>query len=530
MDKPARVLLLLSLALVSCGEPVTPEAPMTIQALTAEPESAPTMDHLIPKPVSVTATEEVFPLQPGAQIYVEPGSAEVVAIGQYLADRLNPATGYGIQVLVASGAPSGGSIRLTTAGADPALGEEGYELVVTPGGVTMTAPHPEGLFHGVQTLRQLLPAEIERPEAQPGPWPIPCGTIRDHPRFVWRGFMLDVSRHFFGVEEVKRTVDLLAYYKMNRLHLHLSDDQGWRLAIDAWPNLALHGGSTEVGGGPGGYYTQAEYAEIVAYAQSRYITVVPEIDMPGHTNAALASYPELNCDGVAPPLYTGIEVGFSSLCIEQEITFQFVEDIVREVAALTTGPYFHIGGDEAAATDLADYVLFVERVQEIVGAHGKRMVGWEEVAQADLSPASIVQYWHGAQAQRAVEQGVGVVMSPASRAYLDMKVDESTHLGLTWAGYIDVQTAYSWDPAAQVEGLPAENVLGVEAPLWSETLETLADVEFMAFPRLAGYAEIGWSPAEGRSWDEYRLRLGAHGPRLAAMEVNFYRSPEVPWR
>ncbi len=487
------------------------------------------MDQLIPMPLSVKPTGQTFVLTEAAHIYVEPGNAEVAAIGQYLADRLNPATGYGIQVLVASGAPSEGSIRLTTAGADPEMGGEGYELAIAPGAVTVTAPHPEGLFRGVQTLRQLLPPEIERPEAQPGPWPVPCGRIRDHPRFAWRGFMLDVSRHFFGVEEVKRTVDLLAYYKMNRLHLHLSDDQGWRLAIEAWPNLALHGGSTEVGGGPGGYYTQAEYAEIVAYAQSRYITVVPEIDMPGHTNAALASYPELNCDGVAPPLYTGIEVGFSSLCIERETTFQFVDDVVREVAALTPGPYFHIGGDEAAATDLADYVRFVERVQEIVQAHDKRMVGWEEVVQADLSLASIVQYWHGAQAQQVVQKGSGVVMSPGARAYLDMKYDESTPLGLTWAGYIDVQTAYGWDPVAQVEGLPAEHVLGLEAPLWSETLETLADVEFMAFPRLAGYAEIGWSPAEARSWDEYRLRLGAHGPRLAAMAVNFYRSPEVPW-
>ena len=503
---------------------------MNNQAPTAEPESTPTMGHLIPVPVSATATGEVFLLQPGAQITVEAGHAEVAAIGQYLADRLNPATGYGTQVVAASGAPSEGGIRLITAGADPALGREGYELTVTPGDVALVAPYPEGLFRGVQTLRQLLPPEIERPDVQPGPWPIPCGTIRDLPRFAWRGFMMDVSRHFFGVEEVKRFVDLLAYYKMNRLHLHLSDDQGWRIAIESWPNLALHGGSTAVGGSPGGYYTQAEYAEIVAYAQSRYITVVPEIDMPGHTNAALASYPELNCDGVAPPPYTGTEVGFSSLCLERESTYQFVDDVVREIAALTPGPYFHIGGDEAAATDLADYVPFIERVQEIVEAHGKRMVGWEEVVQADLSPASIVQYWHGSQVERVVQAGNGVVMSPAARAYLDMKVDASTPLGLTWAGYIDVQTAYGWDPAALVEGLLPERVLGLEAPLWSETLETLADVEFMAFPRLAGYAEIGWSPAEGRGWDEYRLRLGAHGPRLAAMAVNFYHSPEVPWQ
>jgi hexosaminidase len=529
MGKAERFLLLLVLALVSCQQPMTRQTPMNKQAPAAEAESAFTIDHLIPRPVSVTATGEMFTLQPGAYIYVEPGNAELAAIGQYLADRLNPATGYGIQVMAGTGTPAAGSIYLTTTGGHPALGEEGYELTLTQDAATLVAYRPAGLFRGVQTLRQLLPAGIERPALQPGPWQMAAGTIRDYPRFAWRGAMLDVARHFFSAGDVKRYIDLLAYYKMNRLHLHLSDDQGWRIMIDSWPNLAAHGGSTQVGGGPGGYYTQAEYADIVAYAQSQYITVVPEIDMPGHTNAALASYAVLNCDGVAPPLYTGTEVGSSSLCTDRESTFQFVDDVIREIAALTPGPYFHVGGDEASATDPADYVRFVERVQEIVQAHGKQMVGWEEIAQADLSPTSIAQHWSSELAQRAVQQGARVVMSPASRAYLDMKYDESTSLGLRWAGYIDVQTAYAWDPAAQLAGVSENDVLGVEAPLWSETLETLADVEFMAFPRLPGYAEIGWSPAEGRSWDEYRLRLAAHGPRLAAMGVNFYQSPEVPW-
>lgn len=489
----------------------------------------PTMDHLIPMPVSAAPAGGVFALESAARIYVQPAGDELLAIGRYLAARLAPATGYDLPVSAAAGTPPAGSITLTTAGAAPALGDEGYELAITPGAVTLVAPHPAGLFYGVQTLLQLLPSEIEGTAVRPGPWLLPTGTIRDHPRFAWRGAMLDVARHFFGVEEVKRFVDLLAYYKMNRLHLHLSDDQGWRIAVEAWPELAIHGGSTAVGGGPGGYYTQAEYADLVAYAQSRYVTVVPEVDMPGHTNAALASYPELNCDGEAPPLYIGVEVGFSSLCTGEEVTYRFVDDFVGEIAALTPGAYFHVGGDEAAATDTAGYVAFVERVQAIVGAHGKQMVGWEEIAQVDLDPAAIVQIWHGALAQQVLQQGVRVIMSPASRAYLDMKYDESTPLGLSWAGYVDVETAYTWDPATQVEGLSGEGLLGLEAPLWSETLETLADVEFMAFPRLLGYAEIGWSPATGRGWGEYRLRLAAHGPRLRAMGVNFYPSPQVPW-
>jgi hexosaminidase len=501
----------------------------TDRAGSAEPASALSMNHVIPKPVAMSAAGGVFDLEPAARIYVEAGSAEIMAIGQYLAQVLNRATGYGIEVLVAESQLPAGSLLLTTAGSDATLGEEGYELAITPGAVTLLAPRPAGLFYGVQTLRQLLPAKIESAAAQPGPWCLPTGTIRDQPRFAWRGAMLDVARHFLGVDDVERFIDLLAYYKMNRLHLHLSDDQGWRIAIESWPELASHGGSTAVGGGAGGYYTQAEYAEIVAYARSRCVTVVPEIDMPGHTNAALASYPELNCDGVARGLYTGIEVGFSSLCTGREVTYRFVENVVREVAALTPGPYFHVGGDEAAATEPAEYVAFIERVQDIVAAQGKRMVGWEEIAQAELSSSSIAQHWHGALAEEAVAQGVQVILSPASRTYLDMKYDEATPLGLTWAGYVDVQTAYTWDPATEVEGVTEADVLGIEAPLWSETLETLANVEFMAFPRLAGLAEIGWSPAVGRSWDEYRLRLGAHGPRLEAMGVNFYHAPEVPW-
>lgn len=487
------------------------------------------VENVIPKPVSVTAVEGAFTLTDAAGIYVDPGTDEMRAVGQYLADRLRPATGYALPVHTADGAPEEGNLYLTTVGADAALGEEGYELIVAPHGITLVALRPAGLFHGAQTVRQLLPPSIERSTVQPGPWRLPAGTIRDYPRFAWRGAMLDVARHFFGVDDVKRYIDLMAYYKLNRVHLHLSDDQGWRIMIESWPNLAAHGGSTELGGGPGGYYTQAQYAEIVAYAQRRYITVVPEIDMPGHTNAALASYPALNCDGEAPPLYSGTDVGFSSLCIDREITFQFVDDVVREVAALTPGPFFHIGGDEAAATKAADYVRFVERAQAIVQSHGKRMVGWEEIAQADLLTTSIAQHWSSDWARTAADQGAQVIMSPASRVYLDMKYDPSTSLGLSWAGTVDVQTAYEWDPAGQVEGVPESAILGVEAPLWTETIETLADLEFMAFPRLLGCAEIAWSPAAGRDWDEYRVRLGAHGPRLEALGVNFYRSPLVPW-
>jgi hexosaminidase len=447
-------------------------------------------------------------------VSVSPATVETRRIAAQLAGVLGGRVG------------SGGSVALELGGA-ARLGDEGYDLAVTPAAVRLVARTPVGLFHGVQTLRQLLPVS--------GAQRIPAVTIHDYPRFAWRGAMLDVARHFFAVPDVKRFIDLIALYKANRLHLHLSDDQGWRIAIDSWPRLATHGGSTEVGGGTGGYYTQRQYASIVSYARSRYIEIVPEIDMPGHVHAALSSYPKLACEGKPSPLYTGIDVGFSSLCVGKEVTYRFVDDVVGELAALTPGRWFHIGGDEAAATKLRDYVRFIGRIRKIVERHGKHLIGWEEIGRAKLDRGTLVQHWNidpakAALSRRAVEQGARVIMSPASKAYLDMKYGPSTALGLHWAGYTSVRDAYAWDPVRQVPGVGAQDVLGVEAPLWSETTRTISDIEYLAFPRLLGIAEIGWSPARGRSWAEYRVRLAAQGPRLAALGVNFYRSPEVPWR
>jgi hexosaminidase len=491
----------------------------------------PTFATIVPSPLRATQGSGVFTLAPSAAIRVRPATAEARRVAEYLAGMLRAATGFPFPVGAAKGMAAAGDLQLGTTPRLRALGEEGYELRITTRGVALAAFRPAGLFRGVQTLRQLLPAEIESTTPQPGPWRIRTGKVRDRPRFTWRGAMLDVARHFFGPDDVKRFVDLMALYKLNRLHLHLSDDQGWRIAIRSWPRLATVGGTTAVGGGAGGSYTQSQYADLVAYAQRRYVTVVPEIDMPGHTNAALASYAKLTCNGQAPDLYHGIDVGFSSLCIHKELTYSFIDDVVRELAGLTPGPWLHIGGDEAKATAPADYVSFVERVQKIVRAHGKRPVGWEETARTRLGRTSVVQHWFdGALARRAVEQGAKVIMSPAAKAYLDMKYAPRTALGLTWAGTTDVRDAYTWDPATQVAGIGEHDILGVEAPLWSETTATLADVEFLAFPRLVGHAEIAWSPREGRTWKEYRWRLAAHGPRLRALGVGFYPSPQIPWR
>lgn len=487
-------------------------------------------ENMIPKPVSVVPTGSSFDLTDQTDIYVQGESAELKQIGQYLADRLNASTGKSVEVKTTLEAPAPGNIYLSLSGTDTELGDEGYALTITDKSVNLVANKMAGLFHGIQTIRQILPPKVEQSSTQKGPWKLATGVIRDFPVYGYRGAMLDVARHFFGVDDVKNFIDQLAYYKMNVLHLHLSDDQGWRIEIKSWPNLTAHGGKTEVGGGEGGFYTQEQYAGIVKYAQERYITIIPEIDMPGHTNAALASYPELNCDGKATELYTGIKVGFSTLCTHKEITYRFIDDVIRELAALTPGPYIHIGGDESHATKIEDYIPFINRVQDMVIAHGKQVLGWDEIALSTLKPNTVVQYWAKAEnAAKGVAQGAKVLMSPAKQAYLDMQYDSLSTYGLHWAAYIEVDKGYNWDPANLEPTIKKENIIGIEAPLWSETISNRAEAEYLIFPRLPGYAEIGWTPEELRNWEEYKVRLANHGERMKAMNINFYPSKLVNW-
>jgi hexosaminidase len=497
--------------------------------------AAPPTRTLIPLPQSVEGRRSAeFVVTANTKIVVPQGDDRVAWIGRYLVDLIGVSAGQdplGLQV--AGDAAGTGNIQLRLAKLSEA-GDEAYELTVAPEGVTIAANQPAGLFYGVQTFRQLLPSFVDYGAVRPDSARVvraPAAHITDRPRFGWRGAMLDVSRHFFSVDEVKRYIDLMSMYKLNRLHLHLADDQGWRIEIPSWPNLATYGGSTEVGGGPGGYYTQQQFTDLVTYAQQRFIVIVPEIDMPSHTNAALASYSQLNCNNVAPPLYTGIEVGFSSLCVDKEVTYQFIDDVVRDIATVSPSPYFHIGGDEVKTLAPAQYTKFIERVQTIVRARGKQVIGWDEIAPVRLAQGSIVQHWRpdGSLAP-AVRQGAQIIMSPANRTYLDMKYHPDTVLGLNWAAFIEVDAAYTWDPAQISPDVPESSILGVEAPLWSETLADIRDIEFMAFPRLPAIAEIGWSRADSRAWGEFRRRLGAQRPRWTALGINFYRSPAVPWQ
>jgi hexosaminidase len=476
--------------------------------------------NLIPFPASVTPSKGNFLVSNSTQISIEP-SDKLEALGNYLADQMGEATGSRNAINSSIGDQKEGSIWLALDG-DTSLGEEGYELSVASDRIKLSANCPAGLFYAIQTLRQLLPTHPTQSVS------LAAVSIRDTPRFRWRGAMLDVARHFFGVEDVKRYIDLISHYKMNSLHLHLTDDQGWRIEIKSWPQLTEIGGSTQVGGGGGGYYTQDQYKEIVEYARSRYVTIVPEIDTPGHTNAALASYAELNSSEEAPALYEGTRVGFSTLWINSEITYQFLEDVIRELAGLTPTRYIHIGGDEARSTLEADYKTFIKRIQEIVIAHGKTAIGWSEIGEAEILPGTIAQHWFGASYRKAKRKGAKIILSPANRTYLDMKYDESSPLGLDWAALISVKDSYDWEPGSYMDQLEESDILGIEAPLWSETLLTMKDLEYMAFPRILGLAELAWSP-KGRNWDEYKHRLAAHGKRLEAMEINFFKSPDVDW-
>jgi len=487
-----------------------------------------TQESIIPIPISVLPTYASFELNANTQISIE--NSNIKPLANYLSDLLHPATGFKLAIVSKDNAKRKGNITLSLNANDSILGNEGYQLEIDKKNIQITANKHAGLLYGIQTLRQLLPVNIEHDSVNHLNTYIASGSIRDFPKYKHRGAMLDVARHFFGVEDVKRYIDLLACYKMNVLHLHLADDQGWRIEIKTWPKLTEIGGSTQVGGGEGGFYTQEQYQEIVAYAEERYITIIPEIDMPGHTNAALASYAELNCNDKATKLYTGTHVGFSSLCIHKDITYQFVDDVVREIAAITPGKYFHLGGDESHSTKHSDFIYFINKTIKIIEKYGKIPVGWDEISHANIAENTVIQYWsNDKNAKKGLSKGAKVIMSPAAYAYLDMKYNSTTVLGLDWAGLIEVDKAYQWNPDTMIQEINTKQIAGIESPLWSETVTNIDEIEYLVFPRLPGYAEIAWSQDSLRNWDSYKLRLAKHGERFEAMEIDYYKSPKVDW-
>jgi hexosaminidase len=506
---------------------------------------------LVPAPVSSTVDEGVLPL------LAVPGVHGDRAAAALLVDAVARRTGIRL-----AEAGTGIALRIDPAVAAP----EGYLLTVADH-VEITGADATGLFYGIQTLLQLLRQD------ENGAWEWQRARIADAPRFGYRGVMLDVARHFFTVDEVKTVIDRCAALKFNHLHLHLSDDQGWRIHIDSWPLLSERSstasatgdgsGSHDEGAGArgsgGGCYSKDDYREIVAHATSRHVTIVPEIDMPGHTHAIGVAYPELAEDPVmnenlldaaqrlghalpeAGVVYTGWGVGHSSLRIRDERTYDFIRDVLTELAEMTPGPYLHIGGDESLGTSPENFTCFIARATRIVTDLGKTPIAWHEAGAAEVAPGTIGQYWgllepspeHAAHATRFVDRGGRIILSPSDAAYLDMKPAPNFPLGLAWAGIVDVHRAYGWEPDAVLD-VPADAVAGIEAPLWTETVTSLADAEQLMYPRIAALAELAWSaPAtsDSESGDSgsFGERLGRMAPLWRADGIRFHAPTEIVW-
>jgi hexosaminidase len=473
----------------------------------------PAFSRLLPWPTQVQALAGEFTITARSRIAALGNGFDDHLVAHLVAD-LHRATGFH---LGRTTEPTTGDIVLQLDTEANEHGDEGYTLDVSTADVHLRAASAAGLWNGSRTLLQLFPH-------QPDAHSAPAVHIVDRPRFAHRGVMLDVARHYFSPDHVMRLVELIARFKLNRLHVHLSDDQGWRLAIDGWPALTGIGASSAVDGDYGGHFTRADYHELVAHAARHSVTIIPEIDMPGHTNAALASVPELNLDGVTPAIYTGKGVGFSSLRLAAPATRAFIADVIAQLAADTPGEWLHIGGDEAHSTEAGEYAEFIALLQRTVGEHGKRMIGWEEIATAPLATGAVVQHWLQPAIAAQAPAGTQFVMSPAAHTYLDMKHTEACTIGRRWAGAIDIDRAYQWDPAALIEGVGDDRILGVEAPLWTEKVRTFDQVEHLCFPRLACLAEVGWTAQERRDFTAFVPRLATHVDRLEAIGVHPYRS------
>ncbi|MFC8192312.1 family 20 glycosylhydrolase [Cellulomonas sp. NPDC057328] len=504
--------------------------PVVPAPLVAEPADAP--------PYVVSAATTVVVDTAGAPVD-DLAEHPAVPAAVLAADVLGRAAGHAVRLAFEDpGVPGAVHVRLlpdagTSAGTDAAddtlpPGDEAYRVVVTPDAVRLEARTPEGLVHAVVTLRQLLR------ELPAGGVEVPAVRVVDAPRYPWRGLSLDVARHFVSVPDLKVVIGLLGHYKLNVLHLHLTDDQAWRLDLPSRPELVRRSSAHSVDGDPGGHYSAADWDEILTYAHARGVRVVPEIDVPGHVNAAQHAYGELNPDGRPTDEYLGIEVGFSRLHDDLPATHPFLADVFGDLARMTPGAYVHVGGDEVLTMAPDEYARLVRAAADAVAAHGKAVVGWQEVAHVDgLPPGTVVQLWDDrvdpAPFVAAAERGARILLSPGSRVYLDMKYDADFPLGLEWAGHVELRDAYAWEPEEFLPGLPDGAVIGVEAAVWTETLRTLDDLTTMLLPRLAAVAEVAWSAPERRDLADLTRRLTAHGAYWDRLGLAWYRSPQGVW-
>jgi hexosaminidase len=524
--------------------------------------------NLIPRPVDVQQTDGSFRLSGTQTISFNSPDAKMIA-GMF-EQKISKVAGYSLKLQKGTS----GAIRFNlNKTEDGRLGKEGYSLTVTPGNIELSANQPAGLFYGMQTLFQLFPAEIESSSRVKADWTVPAVKITDYPRFPWRGLMLDVSRNFFSKEDVKKYIDDMARFKFNTFHWHLTDDNGWRVEIKSLPKLTEVGAWRVARGGHfgereapkdgeqatvGGFYTQADISEIIQYAHDRFITIVPEIDVPGHSMAAIASYPELCC--TKDP---GIKVnpgsnfadwygdGTFKMLIDNtlnpsdEKVYEFLDKVFTELAAMFPGQYIHVGGDECYkgywkndpgcqalmkklnvdnVEKLQGY--FMNRVEQILQAKGKKLIGWDEILEGGISPGATVMSWRGVKGGiEAARMGHDVVMTPTTFAYLDYQQGEPTIEPPLYEG-LRLMKCYSYNPLP--EGVDQKFILGGQGNLWSEQIQTLSHAQYMTWPRGWALAEDFWTPNEKKSWPDFVRRVEAGFDRNEIAGVNYSRAMYDP--
>lgn len=506
---------------------------------------------IIPKPVKLLAKKGQFTISPSTQVSLENDDAELRKAAEYFVDFIKQGSGLQLQTATAEAANDAIIFRLDDGISHP----EGYQLSVSANKITISAKSGAGAFYGVQTLLQMMSPAIFKTENKAKTIAVSCAEITDEPRFSYRGMHLDVARHMFPVDFIKKYIDLLAMHKQNRFHWHLTEDQGWRIEIKAYPKLqeiAAFRDETVVGHASkkpvefdgkryGGFYTQEEVKEIVKYAQDRFITIIPEIEMPGHSSAVLAAYPELGCNEGPFKVQTTWGV-FEEVYCPKEETFEFLENVLTEVIELFPGEYIHIGGDECpkAAWKASAFCqnlikkegledehglqsYFITRMEKFINTKGRKIIGWDEILEGGLAPNAAVMSWRGTEGGiEAARQKHPVVMTPTSHCYLDYYQSQSDEEPLAIGGFLPLEKVYSYDPLP--EELSAEEaafILGVQGNVWTEYISTPEQAEYMAFPRAIALAEVGWTPQQERSYKGFTTRLVNHFSRLDAMKVNY---------
>jgi hexosaminidase len=513
---------------------------------------------LIPAPVSLTELKGEFAFTSKSRIILSTISEETRLAADCLARLVSNSTGFNPEVLKGK-RPETGSVFMML---DTAIkNDEGYHLTITPKKIVIRAKSAPGFFYAVQTIRQLMPPDVEKQQVIEGfRLAIPACEIKDAPRFSYRGMHLDVCRHFFPPEDVKRYIDMIAMHKMNNFHWHLTEDQGWRIEIKKYPKLTQVGAfrkETLVGRGDkqpyvfdgkpyGGFYTQDEIRDIVAYAKSKFVTIIPEIEMPGHALAALASYPELSCTGGPFDVYTQWGVVDDVYCAGKEETFNFLQDVLTEVISLFPGTYIHIGGDECPKTrwekcplcqkrikveglkdehELQSY--FIRRIENFLISKGRKLIGWDEILEGGLAPEATVMSWRGtAGGIEAAEQKHNVIMTPNKYLYLDYYQNEPEGQPLAIGGYLPLERVYSYNPMpTDLNAEEQKYILGLQGNVWTEYITTRDYLDYMAYPRTFAIAETGWTPDRLKDFDDFLARLEVLKKRYDTIGINYFKGP-----